>query len=44
MDNMTIEMKIKALHKVLKKYNISNDKIESIKKKYYNELKNDKSN
>ncbi len=39
MDNITIEMKIKALNKVLKKYNISDDKIESIKKEFYNELK-----
>ncbi len=41
MDHITIEMKIKTLNKVLKKYNISDDKIKSIKTEYYNELKND---
>ena len=38
MDNITIEMKMKALNAVLKKYKISDDKIDAIKKDYYNEL------
>jgi hypothetical protein len=40
MDNITIEMKIKALNNVLKKYNISNEKMDAIKKDFYNELIN----
>ena len=40
MDNITIEMKMNALHNALKKNNISNDKIELIKKEFFNELIN----
>jgi hypothetical protein len=38
MDTITIEMKMRILNDVLKKYNISSDKIDAIKKDYYNEL------
>lgn len=40
MDNITIEMKLKALDNVLKKYNISKEKFDAIKKDFYNELIN----
>ncbi len=38
MDNPRIEKKIKALDKVLQKYNIPDDKIESIKTEFYKVL------
>jgi hypothetical protein len=41
MEPNTIEMKIKALDNVLKKYKLSNEKIELIKKDYYNSLINE---
>jgi hypothetical protein len=41
MDKITIEMKMKALSNTLKKYNISIDKIDAIKKDYYNILINE---
>ncbi len=41
MDNQLIEKKIKSLDKVLKKYNIPDDKIESIKKEFYKVLVSD---
>ena len=41
MEPITIEMKMKALNVVLKKYNISTDKMEAIKNDYYNELINE---
>ena len=40
MENINIQMKINALNKVLKKHNISNDKIDSIKKDFYNSFIN----
>ncbi len=41
MEPNTIEMKIKALSNVLKKYKLSNEKIEAIKTDYYNSLINE---
>jgi hypothetical protein len=38
MDNITIEMKMNALHNVLKKNNVPNDKMDLIKKEFFNEL------
>ena len=40
MESITIDMKIKALDNVLKKYKLSNDKIEEIKKDFFNSLNN----
>ena len=38
MEPNTIEMKIKAIENVLKKYKLSDEKIEAIKTDYYNSL------
>jgi hypothetical protein len=40
MDNITIEMKMNALYNVLKKNNVPIDKIELIKKEFFNDLVN----
>ena len=36
-----INIKITALNNILKKYKLSNDKIEAIKKEFYNSLINE---